>query len=50
MGENLNLTDLTYADDIAQFGDDAQAVQNALDSIDRNAKVVGLRFNASKSR
>ncbi len=50
VGENLYLTDLTYADDIALLGDSAEAVQDALDNIDRFAKVVGLRINASKTK
>ncbi len=50
MGEYLYLTDLTYADDIALLGDSAEAVQDALNNIDRFAKVVGLRINASKTK
>ncbi len=50
VGENLYLTDLTYADDIALFGDSAEAVQDALDNIDRFVEVVGLRINASKTK
>ncbi len=50
VGENLCLTDLTYADDIALLGDTAEAIQDALDNIDRFAKVVELRTNASKTK
>ncbi len=42
--------DLTYADDIALLGDSAEAVHDALDNIDRFAKVVGLRINATKTK
>ncbi len=48
--ENLNLTDLTYADDIALLSDNAKAVQDALDNIDRFDKKVWLRINASKTK
>ncbi len=50
VGENLYLTDLTYANDIALLGDSAEAVQDALDNIDRFAKVVGRRIDASKTK
>ncbi len=50
VGENLYLTDLTYVDDIALLGDSAEAVQDALNNIDRFAKVVGLRINSSKTK
>ncbi len=50
VGEYLYLTDLTYANDIALLGDSAEAVQDALNNIDRFAKVVGLRINASRPR
>ncbi len=50
VGDNLYLTDLTYADDIALLGDSAEAVQDAVDNIDRFAKVMGLWINASKTK
>ncbi len=50
MEENLYLNNLTDADDIALLGDSAEAFQDALDNIDRFAKVVGLRVNASKTK
>ncbi len=48
--ENLYLNNLTDADDIALLGDSAEAFQDALDNIDRFAKVVGLRINPSKNK
>ncbi len=48
LGENVNLTDLTYADDIALLSDSTEAIQSALNNIERYSKVVGLRINASK--
>ncbi len=50
MEEYLNLTDLTSAEDITLLGDSAEAVQDALDNIDRFANVVGLRINASNTK
>ncbi len=49
-GENVYLTDLTYADDIALLGDSAEALQGALDNFGRFAKVVGRWMNASKTK
>ncbi len=40
VGENFN-TDLTYEGDIALLGDSMKAIQDALNNIDRYAKVVG---------
>ncbi len=50
LGENVNLTDLTYADDIALLGDSTEAIQSALNNIELYSKVVGLRINASKTK
>ncbi len=50
MGENFSITDLMYADDIALLGDSMEAIQVALNNIDRYSKVVGLRINASKTK
>ncbi len=50
VGEKLNRTDLTVSNDTGLIGDSAEAVQDALDNIDRFAKVVGLRINASKAK
>ncbi len=50
VGENLYLTDLTYADDIALLDDSAVAVQGALDDIDRFAKVVGATDQRIKDK
>ncbi len=50
LGENVNLIDLTYADDIALLGDSTKAIQSALNNIERFLKVVGLRINASNTK
>ncbi len=50
VGEDLCFNDLTYAGDIAHLGVSAKAVQNALDSIDRFAKTVGLRMNKMREK
>ncbi len=50
MGENFNITGRTCADEIALLGDGMEAVQDALNNIDRYLKVVGLRINASKMK
>ncbi len=50
MSTSLYLTDLMYADDIALLSDSAEAVQGALNNIDRFAKLVGLWINASNTK
>ncbi len=42
--------DLAYADDIALLGDNFEAVQDALEGVERYAAAVGLRSNAAKTK
>ncbi len=42
--KNFSMTYLTYADAIALLGDSMEAIQVALNNINRYSKVVGLRI------
>ncbi len=49
-GSTVSITDFAYADDIALLGDSFEAVQDALEEVERNAAAVGLRINAAKTK
>ncbi len=46
----VSSTGLAYADDIAPLGDSFEAVQDALEGVERYATAVGLRINAAKTK
>ncbi len=50
VGENFNITELRYADEIALLVYSTEAIQDALNNIDRYSKAVGLWINASKTK
>ena len=50
VGVNVSVNDLEYADHVALFADDEQSMQRLLDSVDAEAKKLGLNINASKTK
>ncbi len=49
VGSTVSITNLAYADDIALLGDSFEAVQEALEGVERYAAAVGLRVFAAKT-
>ncbi len=50
VSSTVSITDLAYADGIALLGDSFEAVQDALEGVERYAAAVGLRINATKTK
>ncbi len=50
VSSTVSITDLAYADDIALLGDSFEAVQGALEGVERYAAAVGLHINAAKMK
>ncbi len=50
VNSTVSITDLAYAEDIALLGDCFEAVQEALEGVERYATAVGLRINAAKTK
>ncbi len=50
VSSTVSITDLAYADDIVLLGDSFEAVQDALEGVERYAAAVGQRINATKTK